>query len=240
MCVVCLAISTWMCDASDNDNYVGMAPKPPYPRHGLLITETPTSPGAPDRPISRPQQPRHGGLGMPSTEIENYEPEDEGWSIVIGPLFKQRPTTPSDETNKQEQEQHAPRNRPARTSRRGASPLMRPTMQQERAESLEPLHRGAGMLIHEPSRTPEELEAIAAQAIIYTPPPRRSEQSDHTPSRKRARRRTRTRSSNTRRPRRASGPARARPLDSLGASGPSERCSGESTLAQARRSDSER
>ena len=34
---------------------------------------------------------------MSCTEIENYEPEDEGWSIVIGPLFTQRPTTPPDE-----------------------------------------------------------------------------------------------------------------------------------------------
>ena len=34
---------------------------------------------------------------MPSTVIENYEPEDKGWGIVIGPLFTQRPTPPSEE-----------------------------------------------------------------------------------------------------------------------------------------------
>ena len=28
-----------------------------------------------------------GRLAMPSTEIENYEPAYEGWSMVIGPLF---------------------------------------------------------------------------------------------------------------------------------------------------------
>jgi hypothetical protein len=27
---------------------------------------------------------------VPSIEIENYEPEDEGWSVVIGP-FTQKP-----------------------------------------------------------------------------------------------------------------------------------------------------
>ena len=39
---------------------------------------------------------------MPSTEIENYEPEDEGWGIVIGPPFIQRPTTPSEEQREAE------------------------------------------------------------------------------------------------------------------------------------------
>ena len=39
---------------------------------------------------------------MPCTVIENYEPEDEGWGIVIGPLFTQRPTTPSEEQSEEE------------------------------------------------------------------------------------------------------------------------------------------
>lgn len=38
-----------------------------------------------------------------STVIENYEPDDEGWSIVIGPLFTQRPTTPSEEQSEKEE-----------------------------------------------------------------------------------------------------------------------------------------
>ena len=39
---------------------------------------------------------------MQSTEIENYEPDDKGWGIVIGPLFNQRPTTPSEEQHEEE------------------------------------------------------------------------------------------------------------------------------------------
>ena len=39
---------------------------------------------------------------MPNTVIENYEPDDKGWGIVIGPLFTQRPTTPSEEQREEE------------------------------------------------------------------------------------------------------------------------------------------
>ena len=39
---------------------------------------------------------------MGSTVIENYEPDDEGWGIVIGPLITQRPTTPSEEQREEE------------------------------------------------------------------------------------------------------------------------------------------
>ena len=39
---------------------------------------------------------------MPDTEIENYEPEDESWGIVIGQLFAQRPTPPSEGEREEE------------------------------------------------------------------------------------------------------------------------------------------
>ena len=39
---------------------------------------------------------------MSLTLIENYEPDDKGWGIVIGPLFAQRPTTPPEEQREEE------------------------------------------------------------------------------------------------------------------------------------------
>ena len=39
---------------------------------------------------------------MSLTLIENYEPDDKGWGIVIGPLFAQRPTTPSEEQREED------------------------------------------------------------------------------------------------------------------------------------------
>jgi hypothetical protein len=39
---------------------------------------------------------------MPDTVIENDEPDDKGWGIVIGPPFNQRPTTPSEAQQEEE------------------------------------------------------------------------------------------------------------------------------------------
>ena len=72
------------------------------------IRPTDYSPNAEPHPTPQTgdQPPPHhhddGGLATSLTLIENYEPDDEGWGIVIGPLFAQRPTTPSEEQREEE------------------------------------------------------------------------------------------------------------------------------------------